>query len=301
MKKLIWKIVLPLTLIVFSTISMWRFVLIVDGPSEILTGFPLLYICSGWHTSLSYQIFISEFVIDFFIYFVFCFLIVFFVDRFIWKIRTRRKTVVIFYVIALFLSVNPFFLLGLDDHVYKMKRDFNTKTLEKGFKLWHSVVEKPDLGKYVLIQEDYIKQLDCSWDSLIDKDNFQIKYVKQVDNPYLGFSPTRRIEDVNFIDSIVVLSEAKSNKLLQIISDSLNFEKNKCELDRYFVHSGFVISTNDTLLGAVHMTYDLNCIEFTPDLYSSSSWTLTEKGKEAIIDLINDIEKQRKPNNVYGK
>jgi len=60
MKKLIWKIVLPLTLILFSTITMWRFVLIVDGASEILTGFPLPYICPGWHTSLSYQILLNQ-------------------------------------------------------------------------------------------------------------------------------------------------------------------------------------------------------------------------------------------------
>jgi len=300
MRKLIWKIVIPLTLTIFSTITMWRFVLIVDGPSEILTGFPLPYICSGWHTSLSYQLFLSEFVIDLFVYFLMCLLIVYLINRFIWKIKVNRKTVVVFYVLAGFLFVNPFILLGLNEHVYKIKSDFNTKTLETGIKFWNSYVKKPDLDKYVLIQKDYIKHLDYSWDSLIDKNDFQVKYVKQVNNPYLGFTPTKRIEDVYFIDSVIVLNRTESDKLLQIISDSLNFEKNECELGRYFVHSGFIILANDTLYGAVHLTYDLDCIDFTPDLNSSSSWTMTEKGKVIIKDLINEIEKQRTPNKKYS-
>ncbi len=301
MKKLIWKIVLPLTLILISTITMWRYVLIVDGVDEILTGFPLPYICPGWHTSLSYQIFISEFIIDFFIYFAFSFLIVFLVNRFIWKIRTNKKIVIALYIISGFLIADPIFLLGLNDHVYKLKSDFDTKTLETGFKFWHGSVERPDLDKYVLSQQDYIKRLDYSWDSIIDNNRFEIKYVKQADNKYLGFDPTKRIEEVNFIDSVVVLSKMESDRLYQFISDSLNFDKNNCGLDRYFVNSGFIVSTNDTLFGAIHLTYDLDCIEFTPDLNSSTSWTLTLKGKETLIDFINEINKQRTPNNVYTK
>ena len=297
MKKLIWKIVLPLTLILISTITIWRYVLIVDGVDEILTGFPLPYICPGWHTSLSYQIFISEFIIDFFIYFAFSFLIVFLVNRFIWKIRTSKKIVIALYIISGFLIADPIFLLGLSDHVYRFKSDFDSKTLESGIKFWQGGIERPDLEKYVLIQQDYFKRLDNSWDSIIDKESIQVKYVQQADNKYLGFSPTKRIEEVNFIDSVLVLSKVESDWLFQIISDSLNFDKNNCGLERYFVHSGFIVSTNDTLHGAVHMTYNLDCIEFTPDLNSSTSWTLTVKGKEIMIDFINEINKQRTPNN----
>lgn len=301
MKKLIWKIVLPLTLILISTITMWRYVLIVDGVDEILTGFPLPYLCPSWHTSLSYQIFISEFIIDFFIYFAFSFLIVFLVNRFIWRIRTSKKIVFALYIISGILIADPIFLLGLSDHVYKFKSDFDSKTLESGIKFWYFDIEKPDLEKYVLIQQDYFKLLDYSWDSIIDKNKFEIKYVKQADNKYLGFSYTKRIEEVNFIDSVVVLNKAESDRLFQIISDSLNFDKNNCGLERYFVHSGFIVSSNDTLLGAIHLTYNLDCIEFTPDLNSSTTWTLTVKGKKMMLDFINMIDKKRTPNNVYAK
>lgn len=301
MKKLIWKIVIPMTLILFSTITMWRYVLIVDGGDEVLTGFPLPYICPGWHTSLSYQIFISGFLIDIVFYFFFCLFVVFVVNRFIWEIKTGRRIVIALYIISGLLILDPIFLLGLNNHVYKFKNDFDTKTLESGVKFWHFGVERPDLNKYALIQQDYIEQLDYSWDALNDKNNSTIKYVKQAQNPYLGFSPTKRIDEVNFIDSIIVLSQTESKILLQIITDSLNFEENNFGQDRYFVHSGFIISTNDTLHGAVHMTFDLDCIDFTPDLNSASSWTLTEKGKLTMKNLINKIEKQRTPNTQYKK
>lgn len=280
---------------------MWRYVLTIDGPDEILTGFPLPYICPGWHTSLSYQIFIGELLFDFLIYFALCFLIIFLIDKYLWKIKINRIITIIIYIVSVFLISDPIYIMGFDTHVYKITRDFKIKTLVTGIKFKFKNVDRPDLDKYVLIQKDYVKQLDFSWDSLTSKNDFQIKYVKQTNNPYLGFSPTRRIEDVNFIDSVIVLNETKSNGILRIISDSLNFKKNKTQPDRFFVYSGFIISTNDTLHGAVHMTYDLDCIEFTPNLHSSSSWTLTEKGIKTLKDFVNELEKQRTPNTRYSQ
>jgi hypothetical protein len=294
MKKLIWKIVLPLTLIVFSTISMWRYVLTIDGPDEILTGFPLPYICPGWHTSFSYQIFIRELLFDFLIYFALCFLIVFLINKFIWKFRTNIVITIILYLVSGFLIADPTYILGFGTHVYKISRDFKIKTLETGIKFRYKNIDRPELSKYVLIQEDFAKQLDFTWNNLTNKNDFQIKYIQQAGDPFLGFSPTRRIEEVNFIDSVIVLNNIESVRLLRIISDSLNFEKNKCEGDRFFVHSGFIISLKDTIHGAVHMTYDLDCIEFTPGLRSSTSWTLTEKGKKTLKDFIIEIKKTMK-------
>ena len=58
-------LVLPLTIILFGTITKWRYVYVEDGPDDFLYGFPLAFICTGWHTSMSLQIFISEIIFDF--------------------------------------------------------------------------------------------------------------------------------------------------------------------------------------------------------------------------------------------
>ncbi|HEY0656583.1 MAG TPA: hypothetical protein VGD65_25795, partial [Chryseosolibacter sp.] len=68
MKTLTWKFVLPLTIISFSTITKWWYVEI-DGYKEVLRGFPFPYIAPGWHTSLSWQIFIGALLTDLLIYF----------------------------------------------------------------------------------------------------------------------------------------------------------------------------------------------------------------------------------------
>jgi len=66
MAKLISSLVLPLTIIFFGAITKWRYVAVEDGPNEFLHGFPLPFMCRGWHTSLSLQIFVSELVFNFF-------------------------------------------------------------------------------------------------------------------------------------------------------------------------------------------------------------------------------------------
>src|ERR1044071_5539679 len=83
MKSLTLKLILPLTLISFASFTKWWYVLVVDGPDEVLTGFPLPYVCAGWHTSASLQIFLLEFFIHLLCYFIFWFVLVFIFHRFI--------------------------------------------------------------------------------------------------------------------------------------------------------------------------------------------------------------------------
>ena len=60
MKRLILRLILPLTLILFAIITKWSYGVIVDGTDEFFYGFPLIYKCDGFHTSLSTQYFLIE-------------------------------------------------------------------------------------------------------------------------------------------------------------------------------------------------------------------------------------------------
>src|SRR5690348_8265335 len=75
MKQLTWNLVLPLTVISFTAFTKWWYVE-GDGFTEILKGFPLPFVCPGWHTSLSLQIFVLELITDIMTYFAFWFLVV---------------------------------------------------------------------------------------------------------------------------------------------------------------------------------------------------------------------------------
>ena len=66
-----WKFILLLTIISFLVFDKWWYALVTDGTDEIFYGFPLPYTCPGFHTSMSKQFFLMEFVIDFVTYFIF--------------------------------------------------------------------------------------------------------------------------------------------------------------------------------------------------------------------------------------
>ncbi|WP_222931286.1 hypothetical protein, partial [Xanthovirga aplysinae] len=83
MKKLIWELVLSLTVISFSIFTKWWYVLPTDALDTVMSGFPLIWISEGWHTSMSLQIFVKELIINLLIYFVFWFTIVYTINRLI--------------------------------------------------------------------------------------------------------------------------------------------------------------------------------------------------------------------------
>ena len=87
MKQLTWRLILPLTIISFGVFTKWWYVLPVDAPDTMMAGFPLAFVCDGWHTSMSLQIFAFELMFDFLIYFSFWFLLIIFINRYLLRIK----------------------------------------------------------------------------------------------------------------------------------------------------------------------------------------------------------------------
>lgn len=148
MKQLIWKLVLPLTIILFVVFTKWWYVDVVDGPDEILTGFPVPYLCSGWHTSMSLQIFVAALVIDFITYFTFVFILIYVIHRYVVKIEMHKFLVVILFCISGLFTAGMI-LIGMNpDNRYMYKRDFEFIELETGYKfIWENQTQ-PDFYKY---------------------------------------------------------------------------------------------------------------------------------------------------------
>jgi hypothetical protein len=132
--KLKWTLILPLSIILFGTITKWRYVLVEDGPDEFLYGFPLTFICSGWHTSMSLQIFVAELIFDFFVYLIFCLIVITLIDKYIKRIIIPKFLKVVLYV----LTTLTIFVYGIRfsnrDNIFHLKRDFNYKEIRSGYK-----------------------------------------------------------------------------------------------------------------------------------------------------------------------
>ena len=135
--KLILPLVLPLTIILFETITKWRYVNVEDAPEDFLYGFPLAFIGRGWHTSLSLQIFVSELLFDFLVYFAFCFITVMLIDNYCKPIIIKKYLKFSLYGIAGLLLLFYGLIGSIQDNVFKMKRDFNYEEVRSGYKfIW---------------------------------------------------------------------------------------------------------------------------------------------------------------------
>ncbi|WP_370000290.1 hypothetical protein [Winogradskyella sp.] len=137
MKKLIFRLTLPLTLISFGIITKWSYGIVVDGTDEFFYGFPLIYKCDGFHTSLSTQYFLSEMTVNLLTYFSFWLIVTFTLNRF-WKINIPKLISQIFWIGFGVLFLGFVYLSNDLDDRYLIKRDFDVKIIDSGFTIFES-------------------------------------------------------------------------------------------------------------------------------------------------------------------
>ena len=146
MKQLTWKLVLPLTVISFKTFTKWWYVKI-DDYSEILRGFPFAFVCRGWHTSMSLQIFVFELIVDIFVYFLFWFVIILTATKIAKSFRVPKLVTItllgtsgLFIVVMILLAINP-------DNIYTTTRPFDIKIMETGYRFMGQEEARPGDNK----------------------------------------------------------------------------------------------------------------------------------------------------------
>jgi hypothetical protein len=140
MKKIIFRLTLPLTLISFGIITKWWYGIAIDAKDVFFYGFPMIYKCEGFHTSLSTQYFLTEMAINLLTYFVFWLIITLVVNR-IWKINIPKRISKIFWIGFTVLFLGFAYLSNDLDDRYIMKRNFDVKIFDSGFTIFgnHSI------------------------------------------------------------------------------------------------------------------------------------------------------------------
>ncbi|MDC8005733.1 hypothetical protein POV27_16890 [Aureisphaera galaxeae] len=131
MRKLLLHVILPLTLLSFWTITKWWFGLAVDAKHVIFYGFPFIYKCEGFHTSLSTQYFIAPLLLNMAVYFLFWVVIVGIINRF-YKARIPLLLVRGFWMLSMvYVSFSLVISIQLYDD-YRWQRDFDVQIYETG-------------------------------------------------------------------------------------------------------------------------------------------------------------------------
>ena len=145
-KNLILKIALPLTVISFLIFTKWSYADIEDVGDEILIGFPLIYSCRGFHTSISSQFFLVELMIDLVTYFVIWILFIYAVDRFLISIKINK----LFFITLIFLATASLcidiFILGWPDNRIYSHRDFKIEVKKTGYQFFWDPKRRSDFN-----------------------------------------------------------------------------------------------------------------------------------------------------------
>ncbi|WP_299108287.1 hypothetical protein [uncultured Tenacibaculum sp.] len=140
MKSLILKLVIPLTVLFFFVFTKWWYVLPVDAPRTMMYGFPLVWISKGWHTSMSFQIFWKEFLINLLFYFTCILALVYVVNKFIYKIKLHRLLNILLMLICFIIGLSAFAIGTMTENIYYFERDFEVEILDSGYKfVWDDV------------------------------------------------------------------------------------------------------------------------------------------------------------------
>jgi hypothetical protein len=148
MKRLTWRFVFPLSVISFAIITKWWYVLPVDAPDTMMAGFPLPFVSDGWHTSMSLQIFLAEFLIDILTYFLFWFLLILFINHYLIRIKSPKILTGTLWTLSALILTMAIIIASMPDQIIQVKRDWDMKVMVTGYKLTWKHQDRPDFDKY---------------------------------------------------------------------------------------------------------------------------------------------------------
>ncbi|WP_272149855.1 hypothetical protein [Tenacibaculum aiptasiae] len=109
----------------------WWFGIAIDAKNTFFYGFPLIYKCEGFHTSLSTQYFLIEIAINFLTYFAFWLILTLTINKF-WKINIPKLISKIFWIVFGVLFLGFVYLSNDLDDRYLIKRNFEVKIFDSG-------------------------------------------------------------------------------------------------------------------------------------------------------------------------
>ncbi len=127
-----------------TVFTKWWYVFPEDAPDTMMKGFPLPFVCPGWHTSMSLQIFLAEFFIDLLIYFAFWFVLVLSINRFLIRIKIHKVAAIVLLAISGLHTIVALLIASDDTNLFYVKRPFEIQVLETGHVFIWQDIERPD-------------------------------------------------------------------------------------------------------------------------------------------------------------
>ena len=154
MKNLIIRFTLPITILSFVLITKWWYGADLDVKDAFFYGFPMIYKCEGFHTSMSTQYFVLELAVNFIAYFCICLII----SLILFKIRqftVPKKISLVFWIGFVVVFTATLYLSYEMKDVYPVSRDFQVKIFDSGFSF---LEQTPDREVYMEDIQEWLKK-----------------------------------------------------------------------------------------------------------------------------------------------
>lgn len=129
-------------------ITKWWYTLPVDGTDKLYWGFPLAFMGEGFHTSMSLQFFVLEFLVDFLIYFTIVLLLVLAFRKWIPALQIFNIITKTIWVLTLILLIGFGYIVTTSNPIFKLKRNYDWKVLQTGSIFIWQKTPRPDINQY---------------------------------------------------------------------------------------------------------------------------------------------------------
>lgn len=129
-------------------ITKWWFALPVDGPDKLYWGFPFPFMGEGFHTSMSYQFFVIEFIVDFAIYVLVWTLLLFILSKSLENMYMHKVLSKIIWSLAIVLIVGFSFYMRISNPMFHIKRSYDWNVLQTGYIFIWQTTPRPDISQF---------------------------------------------------------------------------------------------------------------------------------------------------------
>jgi len=138
------KLALAISLISMFLLTKWWFALPVDGPDKLYWGFPFAFMGVGFHTSMSYQFFIIEFIANFAAYFSFWIIVSLSINKWVPNFRIPSIVSKVIWTMALLLCFGFGGLISISNPIFHFKRPYDWEILQTGYMFIWENTSRPE-------------------------------------------------------------------------------------------------------------------------------------------------------------
>lgn len=135
-------------------ITKWWYALPADGPDKLFWGFPLAFMGEGFHTSMSLQFFVFEFLADFVVYFTIIFFLVLACRKWFPNFQISKIVTKTVWVLTFMLLIGFSFIVTTSNPIFKIKRNYDWKVLQTGSVYIWQKTPRPDIDQYHPLQKE---------------------------------------------------------------------------------------------------------------------------------------------------